>query len=615
MKGLSRGEDGSCDGKRVRGLKIRAEKIMFKHSAASLGAIDRNELKQIAKGFGLKQNVKSAVLIFQILEKQSTTTAKAMHSATGVASKSSSFSSAPAPPHPSSVPSSKRFRVLEVFDISSDEDDHKPVSSSSPKRHSSSASRAVPPQGHGKPFPVLPPFAMSASESLREEGNHLFTSAFVPSLLLRRTRLIGAKDMYTKAFAAALNSGDRASAQGNIAAVYRRLLENCEPSLISAFTDSYLHHASLSIKYGSEPNSKPPNWMLAKKLEILKMTQDYCRRRDNEQNFSSYIGRLYHSAFGTDSKLLIPEVRLTLLHAVLKQHFQQAVKYMELEKPDHKGGIQQLEDSRRSSIEAEELCRQHPPCKSQAVTGTEKSIPQLEEVELFAEIESDLAVLRQDCLLQMSVARSGQMIMIGNEALDNAVFGSGVLSTYGVQDAIDCFRQAIVHARGVDVEHEAWANSRLGHTFSTVLKQPANGHLCYKNCIFLAMSLYESRRCDSQPWFIEANRTAEAYQEQMKLRDQAEIDKRRAPILKALSVELELLKTESRKGADELLTFLYEKYGTGFPARDADVSSRKQLLKAITLFHPDKCDQGDLQKKTLHEEIAKMLNNHYTNTK
>ena len=454
---------------------------------------------------------------------------------------------------------------------------------------------------------------MSTSESLREEGNLLFNSAFVLSPLLRRTRLNGAKDMYTKAFAAALNSGDRASAQGNIAAVYRRLLENCEPSLISAYADSYLYHASLSIKYGSEPDSKPPNWMLAKKLEILKMTQDHCRRRDNEQNFSSYIGRLYHSAFGTDSKLLIPEVRLTLLHAVFKQHFQQAVRHMEIS--DHLAGIQQLEDSRRSSIEAELLCRQHPPCKSQAVTGREKSIPLLEEVELFAEIESDLAVLRQDCLLQMSVARSGQMIMIGNEALRNAVFGSDVLSTYGVQDAIDCFRQAIVHARGVDVEHEAWANSRLGYTFSTVLKQPATGHLRYKNCIFLAMSLYESRRCDSQPWFIEANRAAEAYQEQMKLRDQAEIDKRRAPILKALSAELELVKTESGKGADELLTFLYEKYGTGFPARDADVSSRKQLLKAITLFHPDKCDQGDLQKKTLHEEIAKMLNHHYTNTK
>jgi hypothetical protein len=89
-----------------------------------------------------------------------------------------------------------------------------------------------------------------------------------------------------------------------------------------------------------------------------------------------------------NSALLIPEARLILLHAIFKQHFQQAVRHME--SSEHLAAIQQLEDSRRSSIEAEELCRQHPPCKSQAVTGTEKSIPQLEEVELFAEIESDV---------------------------------------------------------------------------------------------------------------------------------------------------------------------------------------------------------------------------------
>jgi hypothetical protein len=462
-------------------------------------------------------------------------------------------------------------------------------------------------QGSRLPHPTVPPFAMSASDSLREEGNLMFKSAFNVAPVLQRLRLNGAKDLYTKAFTAALNSGDRSSAQGNIAAVFRRLLENCEASQISEYTDSYLCHASRSVAYGSEPNGKPPKWLLAKKLEILKVAQAHCRRRDSEKTFSSYIGRLYHSTFGVHSALLIPEARLILLHAIFKQHFQQAVRHME--SSDHLAAIQQLEDSRRSSIEAESLCRQHPPCSSQILS--DQSLAQLEEVAFFSEIESDLRVLREDCLLQMSVARSGQMIIVGNEALKNAVFGSDALSTYGIQDAIDCFRQAIVHARGVDIEHEAWANSRLGYTFSHVLKQPATGHVRYKECIQLALSLYP-RRSDTQPWFIEANRAVEAYQELVKSRDQAETDKRRAPILQALSPELELLKSSSSKGADEFLTFLYAKYGSSCPARDADVSIRKQLLKAITLFHPDKCEQDGLQKKTLHEEIAKMLNHHYT---
>ena len=101
----------------------------------------------------------------------------------------------------------------------------------------------------------------------------------------------------------------------------------------------------------------------------------------------------------------------------------------------------------------------------------------------------------------------------------------------------------------------------------------------------------------------------------MKFRDQAEIDKRRAPVLEALSAQLKLLKQASGKGASEFLEFLYATYGEGCPGRDAENTLRKQLLKAITLFHPDKCNQDDLQKKTLYEEIMKMLNHHYEITK
>jgi hypothetical protein len=50
---------------------------MPKHSAESLGALERKELQHIAKELGLKQNAKSAELISQILAKQPSTPAKA----------------------------------------------------------------------------------------------------------------------------------------------------------------------------------------------------------------------------------------------------------------------------------------------------------------------------------------------------------------------------------------------------------------------------------------------------------------------------------------------------------------------------------------------------------
>jgi hypothetical protein len=355
---------------------------------------------------------------------------------------------------------------------------------------------------------------------------------------------------------------------------------------------------------------------------------------------------LYHSAFGHASQALIPAVRLTLLHAIRKLHFQEAVRL--LERSEHLQSIQQLEDSRRSGIEAESLCGNHPHliaefCEHSATSlGSlnRKELQQIakglglkqnaksselmshilaksanEDVEMFSEIQGDLAVLEEDCRLQLSIAKSGQMIFVGNEHLKEAVSAGEGLCTWLLDDAIDCFRQAIVHARGVDLEHEAWAKSRLGHVFSHVLKQPANGHMLYKDCIHTALSLYPRQRCDSKNWFIEANRAAEAYQKQVNARDQAEIDKRRAPVLEALSAQLKLLKQASGKGASEFLEFLYATYGEGCPGRDAENTLRKQLLKAITLFHPDKCNQDDLQKKTLYEEIMKMLNHHYEITK
>jgi hypothetical protein len=362
--------------------------------------------------------------------------------------------------------------------------------------------------------------------------------------------------------------------------------------------------------YGSEPGGKSSEWILAKKIEVVQVAYAHCLRRDDEEEFASYIGRLYHVTFADISAALVPESRLILLHAVFKQHFLQAVQL--IESSDHLGAIQQLEDSRRASIETETLCRQHPPHLSQLTSAAlETHFESSEAVEHFAEIEDDLAVLREDCLLQMSVARSGQLIIVGNELLKNAVFGSALFSTYAVQDAIDCFRQAIVHARGVDVEHEAWANSRLGHTFSQVLKQPATGHLRYKACIQLALSLYP-RQSDIKPWFIAANRAVEEYQKLMNLRDQAETEKLRAPILQELSAELALLKAASSKGAEHLLKHVYATIGKDGPGRDPDVSISKQLLKAIVLFHPDKCDQDDAKKKTLGEEVVKMLNHHYT---
>jgi hypothetical protein len=78
---------------------------------------------------------------------------------------------------------------------------------------------------------------------------------------------------------------------------------------------------------------------------------------------------------------------------------------------------------------------------------------------------------------------------------------------------------------------------------------------------------------------------------------------------------LEVMKAASSKSATAFLEHIYEKYGTKeTPARDSGATIAKQCLKALMLFHPDKC-QADVKTKTLREEITKYLNHHYAVTK
>ena len=101
----------------------------------------------------------------------------------------------------------------------------------------------------------------------------------------------------------------------------------------------------------------------------------------------------------------------------------------------------------------------------------------------------------------------------------------------------------------------------------------------------------------------------------MNSRDQAETEKQRAPILAELSAELEAMKAASSKSATAFLEHVYEKYVTKeSPARDTEATIAKQCLKAMLLFHPDKC-QADAKTKTLREEITKYLTHHHAVTK
>jgi hypothetical protein len=62
-----------------------------------------------------------------------------------------------------------------------------------------------------------------------------------------------------------------------------------------------------------------------------------------------------------------------------------------------------------------------------------------EDVEMFSEIQGDFAVLEEDCRLQLSIAKSGQMIFVGNGHLKEAVSGGEGLCTWLLVSTVRAF--------------------------------------------------------------------------------------------------------------------------------------------------------------------------------
>jgi hypothetical protein len=465
----------------------------------------------------------------------------------------------------------------------------------------------------------------SVCRKLLSEGDGILSSisqSFITiAAVFRRSRLEAAKLSFEEALKCANQIGHlthKAEAErGLFRVVCEQLDEQSAPECLEVvhFYSKAMRHASLAIWHGVEAQMES-NWIWSIKVDCFELAREFCLKEDNETT-AAFMGRLHKSSLDAS---FLPEMRYIMMHTIVQKQFQAAVRC--LSALDHEGCIKDLSHSARALFEVSSLFP-HRHLFFMGATGEQRKA-----LEWLAAFAAELKNLQDDHVLHMNIANAGLMIKQGDYHLTQALSLSADFMT-PLFMAMDCFKQAIVYAgseHGCDLEHEAWACSRLGTIYTKVglggVKQPAIGNRYYKKCIELVFCLAQARSCENKQWFREAQHEVEAYQSHGVLRDQKAVTEKREPFL--LMIAKEMAPIRKYKRVDHLLNFLSKMYGSpgiaSLPVEPNNGHKKKRILHVMRHFDPVKCadeDSGEFgphiftRKKVLHEEITRILNRHY----
>ncbi|KAG2501428.1 hypothetical protein HYH03_001211 [Edaphochlamys debaryana] len=191
------------------------------------------------------------------------------------------------------------------------------------------------------------------------------------------------------------------------------------------------------------------------------------------------------------------------------------------------------------------------------------------------------------------------------------------LSTDGVHVVGDGYKEALVLARGHDLEAEARAHAALGGLYARVWKMADVGLVHYKRVLELAVALMP-RVVSDTPWYREARDAVLKAQQAQTQVEEAAAAAAAQPHLDALRPQLEALSKAAEKGAHELLKLVYAQH----PLPGAQPSQlpaealrgdrlRETLRRAVVAYHPDRQLGHPMRWQVLSGEICKELSAKY----
>jgi len=250
-----------------------------------------------------------------------------------------------------------------------------------------------------------------------------------------------------------------------------------------------------------------------------------------------------------------------------------------------------------------------------------------DKMAVVRQIDSDIAVIREDYRIHMAMAHALKSIFEAGETIDNAVLDSEEMSVDLVWEALDLLKQAAMTSG--DVEVEANARGKMGLVYFKILKMKDIA----KTYIKESMDLTKTMACNPYTfsWYAEVAKVWQELQEEVVRREEDLWTKEREPLLhdKEVKRSLKLLETKSIDDIKEFAEFLfdyfepehlkrkitYEEFKSEAQSKGFFDSSSKLLQKLIIHWHPDKVSKESEEDKKWYivcEEITKKLTAKYS---
>ena len=453
---------------------------------------------------------------------------------------------------------------------------------------------------------------MSLSSTFRNQGNEFFRQASRLDIDCSTEQARGlferALSCYYQAKDKSNNREDECSAAKNIGKaawkIARVLTKTGEKPQTIIF---YLHEAieGLCTAYNNSQECKDPEWRGEVFETIIVCLQEVIDAVEAFGDTDQKIAQLEKLVAITTVNEAVPDIQMKLATS----YFHDGTT--KLQNGDYKKCLSRMRDCYRPIEEVKRLSRRY---------GGDLKYELLEEAE----------TLEKDVFYHTCAASAVQARVQGDELLQTALQDKEELDMTLMFEVIDWYKQAVVLAREVELEQEAIAESRLGVVYDKVLKLTLRAKAYFTHSFELAQSL-KPRVFTSQDWYRDCIRTLKKYQDEARQRDDEEQQKARAAFLEELSEELADIESYKGRAAD-LIKHVYSNYPPKHPSwqkpSDEDMSKwgemesgsrdyKKLLLKALGFYHPDKVDENihGMKWKVLCQEITKMLNHHFEETK
>ncbi|MCO5589339.1 hypothetical protein L7F22_043305 [Adiantum nelumboides] len=451
---------------------------------------------------------------------------------------------------------------------------------------------------------------LSPSARLRAQGNVLYKQILEGGfcITIKRSKLAHALHLYKEALNVSSIDNEVASAYKNLGMLQwlfckvelneqllqTRVVHNGQHLSVCKF---YLFNAVESLSKAREhgAKAKPQPWLDQLENALTSIVEWACEQTSLFSDSHSPLLQYVSQAF--DSTSLPVKLRLLAYKGYTDYLFKEALrKRLSDESLDYKGCQSLL----------------HACCVPLRKAASCFVTEQVEKV-LLHEIQD----LQNSVNVHLAICEAMQATALGDIHISEALLDEEEMDMEKVKDALDCYRQASLATRELDMETEAVAVSKIGRIYADVLKLPNEAHKYHFQAVRLALAVMSPSIARTE-WYQYCLEKVKAHQEKVAAEEEEKHEKDRQPVIQRLKAKIEALNREASKGAEALLKHVYEAHPhpdlnrNVVPLIGSKDKVKASLKKAILHYHPDSNVQHGEDWKVLCEEICKELNVTYT---